>query len=166
MSSGSGRFSTCSTRRGTAISFTTRMSSPTRPPSRHFARLASSRGSRSCTLGAFRVMEARGPRRRQPPAREPLRRGRGARRVSAPVPVAFFAYRRADLVARTLAALRANGVTLIHAFSDGARGDGDKADVAEVRRVLRSVDWADLRLVGRPGNLGIEGTEAGIVRGI
>jgi hypothetical protein len=80
--------------------------------------------------------------------------------------VAFFAYRRADLVARTLAALRANGVTLIHAFSDGARGDGDKADVAEVRRVLRSVDWADLRLVERPVNLGIDGTEAGIVRGI
>jgi hypothetical protein len=86
--------------------------------------------------------------------------------VSATVPVVYFAYRRTDLVVRTLAALRANGVTLIHAFSDGARDSGDEADVAEVRRVLRSVDWADLRLVERPANLGIHGVEAGIVRGI
>lgn len=86
--------------------------------------------------------------------------------MSATVPVVYFAYRRADLVARTLAALRANGVTLIHAFSDGARGGGDESDVAEVRRVLRSVDWADLRLVERPVNLGIEGVDSAIVRGI
>jgi hypothetical protein len=75
--------------------------------------------------------------------------------VSVTVPVVYFAYRRADLVARSLAALRANGVTLIHAYSDGARDVGDEADVAEVRRTLRAVDWADLRLVERPVNLGI-----------
>jgi hypothetical protein len=83
--------------------------------------------------------------------------------VNATVPVAYFAYRRADLVTRTLAALRANGVMQIHAFSDGARGADDEADVAEVRRILRLVDWADLRLVERPVNVGIE---QGLINGI
>ena len=64
---------------------------------------------------------------------------------------------------RTLAALRANGVPLIHAFSDGARGADDAADVGEVRRILRAVDWTELHLVEHPANLGLS---ASIVRGI
>ena len=76
--------------------------------------------------------------------------------MSRVVPVAYFAYRRADLVARTLAALRANSVPLIHAFSDGARGDADRADVAEVRQILRAIDWAEVKIVERPANLGVD----------
>jgi len=75
--------------------------------------------------------------------------------MTAIVPIALFGYRRADLLARTLAALRHNGVTLIHAFSDGPRDASDDAQVAEVRRLLRAVDWADLRLVERESNLGL-----------
>ena len=71
------------------------------------------------------------------------------------VPVALFAFRRADLLARTLASLRANGVPLIYAFSDGARNSAEEADVAEVRRILRAVDWAEMHLVERPENLGL-----------
>jgi hypothetical protein len=83
--------------------------------------------------------------------------------MSGVVPVALFAFRRADLLERTLAALRANGVTRIHAFSDGARNEGDDAGVAGVRRVLHSVDWAEMHLVQRPENVGLN---ASIVSGI
>ena len=79
--------------------------------------------------------------------------------MTAPVPVAYFAYRRADLVARTLAALRENRVPLVYAFSDGARGDEDAEDVEAVRRILRAVDWADVRLIERPVNLGVDVSE-------
>lgn len=75
------------------------------------------------------------------------------------VPVALFAFRRADLLARTLAALRANDVPLIYAFSDGARNSAEEADVAEVRRLLRNVDWAEMHLVERPENLGLTPSE-------
>jgi hypothetical protein len=71
------------------------------------------------------------------------------------IPVALFAYRRPDLLARTLASLRANGVTLIHAFSDGPRSPADAPLVDEVRSVLRAVDWADVRLTARPTNVGL-----------
>jgi len=79
------------------------------------------------------------------------------------VPVALFAYRRADLLARTLAALRANGVTLIHAFADGARSEADQSAVAEVRQAIHAVDWAELHVVLRPENVGLNSS---IVEGI
>lgn len=71
------------------------------------------------------------------------------------VPVALFAYTRTDVLARTLASLRENGVGLIHAFSDGPRTP-DKADAVDaVRRMLRAVDWADVRMAERAANLGL-----------
>jgi hypothetical protein len=73
--------------------------------------------------------------------------------------VAYFAYRRGDLVTRTLAALRANGVTQIYAFSDAARSAEDEAAVAEVRRTLHAVDWADMQVIERPVNLGVDVSE-------
>jgi hypothetical protein len=83
--------------------------------------------------------------------------------MSGTVPVALFAFRRADLLARTLAALRANGVRLIYAFSDGARTESDEPGVVEVRRILHAVDWAELHLVQRPENIGLY---ASIVGGV
>ena len=71
------------------------------------------------------------------------------------VPVVLFAFRRADLLARTLASLRANGVPLIYAFSDGPRDAGDEAGVAEVRSLLHNVDWAEMHVVERPVNVGL-----------
>ncbi len=67
------------------------------------------------------------------------------------------------MLVRTLAALRANGVPLIYAFSDGPRNASDTADVTEVRRVLRGVDWAEIHVVERPENVGLN---ASLIRGI
>ena len=83
--------------------------------------------------------------------------------MSAIVPVALFAFRRADLLARTLAALHANGVKLIYAFADGARNAGDEAEVADVRRLLDSVAWAEMHVVKRERNIGLS---ASIISGI
>jgi hypothetical protein len=70
-------------------------------------------------------------------------------------PVALFAYRRTDTLARTLAGLRANGVRRLVAFSDAARTPDQAPEVEAVRRLLQEVDWAEVRLVERPRNLGL-----------
>jgi hypothetical protein len=75
--------------------------------------------------------------------------------VNAHVPVALFAYRRADLLERTLASLRANGVPKIYAFSDGPRDPSVASQVDEVRAVLRRVDWCDIEIGESPINRGI-----------
>ncbi|MFI5245773.1 MAG: glycosyltransferase family 2 protein [Gemmatimonadales bacterium] len=81
--------------------------------------------------------------------------------MSAIVPVVLFAYRRPDLLERTLASLRANEVPLVYAYSDGPRDVSLSADVAEVRRLLRRVDWTRLELVEQPVNVGVAGSELG-----
>jgi putative methyltransferase (TIGR04325 family) len=75
--------------------------------------------------------------------------------MSTPVPVILFAYARPAHLARVLACLRENRVPLILAYADGPKGGADAAAVAEVRALLRAVDWAELRLVERPANLGL-----------
>ncbi len=74
---------------------------------------------------------------------------------SAIIPVVLFAYARPAHLARTLAALRENRVPLICAFADGAKGTSDASAVGDVRALLRSVDWCELRLVEREKNLGL-----------
>ncbi len=71
------------------------------------------------------------------------------------VPVALFAYRRTDCLQETLRCLRENGVSLIHAFSDGPKSPDESDAVEHVRRILRAVDWAEMRLVERQRNLGL-----------
>ena len=73
----------------------------------------------------------------------------------APVPVVLFAYARPDHLRRTLEGLRENGVPLLLAFSDAPRKLSARAGVDEVRRILRAVDWTELKLVERPSNLGL-----------
>ncbi|HLA89897.1 MAG TPA: hypothetical protein VJL28_05675 [Gemmatimonadaceae bacterium] len=85
--------------------------------------------------------------------------------MSSVVPVVLFAYRRPDLLARTLESLRVNRVPLLCAFSDGPRDASVEADVAEVRRLLRHVDWTRMILVEQAANLGVGESElAGISR--
>ena len=75
--------------------------------------------------------------------------------MNAIVPVALFAYRRADLLERTLASLRANGIPKIYAFSDGPREPSVASQVDEVRAVLHRVDWCDIEIAESPINRGI-----------
>jgi hypothetical protein len=44
---------------------------------------------------------------------------------------------------------------LIHAYADGAKRAQDESAVAEVRSLLRGVDWAEVRLTERPENVGL-----------
>ena len=71
------------------------------------------------------------------------------------IPVVLFAYARPDHLARTLASLRENRVPLILAFADGAKGAADAARVAEVRALLRAIDWCEVRVIERVENLGL-----------
>lgn len=79
------------------------------------------------------------------------------------IPVALFAYRRPDLLERCLASLRANGVPLVYAFSDGARDASVAGDVAAVRAMLAAVGWARIEVIAAPENLGVGRAE---LRGI
>lgn len=80
---------------------------------------------------------------------------RAAMRADGVTPVCLFAYARPDHLRRTLAALRANQVPLLYAFSDGPRLAEHAAAVAEVRTVLRAVDWCEVRLHERDENFGL-----------
>jgi hypothetical protein len=71
------------------------------------------------------------------------------------VPVVLFAFRRPDLLRRTLEGLRSDGIPLFYAFSDGPRGPADVEGVEAVRDVLKNVDWTETHLVTRPENLGL-----------
>ena len=75
--------------------------------------------------------------------------------MSPTIPVVLFAYARSDVLARALACLRENGVPLLYAFADGAKGEADAPRVAETRALLRAIDWCEVRLVERPANLGL-----------
>ncbi len=72
-----------------------------------------------------------------------------------PIPVILFAYNRPDLLAQTLAALRATSVPLLYVFSDGPRTADQQPDVAAVRALLHNIDWCELVLFEHKQNLGL-----------
>ena len=71
------------------------------------------------------------------------------------IPIVLFAYARPDHLRRTLDCLRENQVPLIYAFSDGPRTPDKAIAVAEVRQMLRAIDWCKLELCERETNLGL-----------
>ncbi len=75
--------------------------------------------------------------------------------MKAIIPVALFAYARPDHLRRTLEVLRANEVPLIYAFSDGPSLQDKEPAVAEVRKILREIDWCEVILCERDLNLGL-----------
>jgi len=87
------------------------------------------------------------------------RRDHGRRRVGVVaerfVPIALFAYSRADYLLRSLECLERDRVPFIYAFSDGPRTTADASSVLEVRRILRSVKFCEVRLIERDENLGL-----------
>ena len=66
-----------------------------------------------------------------------------------PIPVVLFAYARPAHLTRVLACLRENGVPLLCAYADGPKGAADAGPVAEVRALLRAINWCEVRLTAR-----------------
>jgi hypothetical protein len=77
------------------------------------------------------------------------------RQMNSAAPVVLFAYARPQHLAHTLESLRADEVPLIYAFSDGPRTPDKAGDVAEVRRMLREISWAEVILCERQENFGL-----------
>lgn len=75
--------------------------------------------------------------------------------MTSPVPVALFAYARPAYLHKVLESLKRNHVPLVHAYSDGPRNADQESRVAEVRQILRQIDWCDLTLVERERNYGL-----------
>jgi hypothetical protein len=71
------------------------------------------------------------------------------------IPIVLFAYARPVHLQKTLDALRQNQVPLIYAFSDGPRTADKAPAVAEVRAILRAIDWCRVILCERSENLGL-----------
>jgi len=71
------------------------------------------------------------------------------------IPIILFAYARPDHLCRTLDCLRENRVPLIYAFSDGPRTPDKAPAVAQVRQILRAIDWCEVVLCERKTNLGL-----------
>jgi len=71
------------------------------------------------------------------------------------IPIIIFAYARPDHLRQTLDCLRENQVPLIYAFSDGPRTPEKAPAVAQVRDMLRAIDWCEVILCERESNLGL-----------
>ena len=71
------------------------------------------------------------------------------------IPVILFAYARTDFLKGTLECLHADQVPLIYAFSDGPKSPADVENVNEVRRILREIDWCEVRVIERNDNFGL-----------
>jgi len=72
-----------------------------------------------------------------------------------PIPIILFAYARPDTLRQTLACLKENNVPLIYAFSDGPKTPDKEPAVAEVRCILREIDWCEAIICEREINLGL-----------
>lgn len=75
--------------------------------------------------------------------------------MNAVIPIVLFAYARPNHLRETLACLRENRVPLIYAFSDGPDTPEQQSAVAEVRQILRAVDWCEIVLTERSENWGL-----------
>jgi hypothetical protein len=75
--------------------------------------------------------------------------------MSATLPIVLFAYARPSHLRLTLSCLRENGVPLIYAFSDGPSTPDMVPAVAQVREILRAIDWCEVVLCERETNLGL-----------
>ena len=87
--------------------------------------------------------------------------------ASPPAPIALFAYRRRDHLDATVQSLLRNTeapLTALTIFCDGAKGEGDAADVAAVKAYAAQVTgFAAVEVVERPRNFGLA---ASIIDGV
>ena len=75
--------------------------------------------------------------------------------MSKPVPVALFAFRRPDLLLRTLDGLKESAVPLLYIFCDGPRNKEDESGVDAVRKIVAEIDWCETHVLFRDTNLGL-----------
>jgi hypothetical protein len=75
--------------------------------------------------------------------------------MTSTIPVILFAYARPDHLCQTLVSLRENQVPLIYIYSDGPRTPDKAPTVAQVRDMLRAIDWCKVVLCERETNLGL-----------
>lgn len=80
---------------------------------------------------------------------------RGGAPLADVIPVVLLAYARPSHLRRVLACLRENQVPLIYAFLDGSRGLEDAGRVAEVRALVRGIDWCEVIITERAENFGL-----------
>jgi hypothetical protein len=71
------------------------------------------------------------------------------------IPVVLFVYRRPDILRQVLECFRADGVPLLHIFSDGPRSAALAEEVAAVRHLIRSIDWCECVVEESQTNLGL-----------
>lgn len=71
------------------------------------------------------------------------------------IPVVLFVYRRPDILQQVLHCLQADGVPLLHIFSDGPKDTRGMAEVAAVRQLIHAIDWCDCVIEERASNLGL-----------
>lgn len=57
------------------------------------------------------------------------------------IPVALVAYRRPAHTRKVLESLERHGVRNLYVFCDGAKGNGDEADVKETLKLVQSIGW-------------------------
>ena len=71
------------------------------------------------------------------------------------IPIVLFAYNRPIHLRRTLDCLKENHVPLIYAFSDAPLSLDKTPVVAQVRDMLRTIDWCKVILYERDTNMGL-----------
>ena len=71
------------------------------------------------------------------------------------VPIVLFVYKRTDTLAKTLNCLKSNDIPLLIVYSDGAKGNADRAGVTAVRQMINQIDWCQVELHVRENNMGL-----------
>ena len=71
------------------------------------------------------------------------------------IPVVLFAYKRTDVLTRTLDGLKANRIPRLIVYSDGPRGEVDVGAVNAVRSLVSSITWCEVECHFNDINLGL-----------
>lgn len=71
------------------------------------------------------------------------------------IPVVLFAYNRLDCLRQTLESLKVNRVPMLIVYSDGGKNADDTNKIESVRKLIRGIDWCEVRLIERGQNFGL-----------
>jgi hypothetical protein len=71
------------------------------------------------------------------------------------IPVVLFAYKRLDVLRRTMTCLCENKISKLIVFSDAPKTNKDVVDVESVRAYLSAIDWCEVEIHQRASNFGL-----------